>query len=120
MFKALNPSVFNNSLIEEEQEFGRKLKSYNFHTKLDLKLQNDATGKTVLTWYSRTDKTIACPVNEAFFLFSDIGVFDDLFVFNMHTYFNSDPEKMDIVAEERDEIKKFLKMLHRDAPVYYK
>lgn len=118
MMKINHPGIFQNTLSEDEVKLGTKINSYNLHTGRNLGIMNDNSGKTFFTWHSETQYLITCPVNENGFIFSQIGVFTEKFVIDVQTYFNFDPDKLDIVSVEVEENKSLLKMLSRDVEEY--
>jgi len=117
--KINHSDILQNTLSEEEIRLGAKINAYNLHTGRNLKILNDVSGKTLLTWQSDAHYLIACPVDENGFTFSKIGVSTEGFVMDVQVYFNFDTDKLNIISVETEENKSLLKILSPDIEQYF-
>ena len=119
-FKALHQDVFKIHAEENEKEFERKFMEFNRITGMNIHIQRDADNKSILTWESSTKMIVALPITDYAFLFSQIGTLDENVVISMKPSIAINAHERKIIEAEADSIKKLLKMLHPDAPMYCK
>lgn len=121
LLKAKNPLVFRRTMTEHEKELQQKFDEYQQICLMDIRIQNDDRGRTLLTWNSFVEKTIACPITDKIINFRYVGIFANGKVTLLDSYYHQ--QDQDLIDEIKAEIKShkiLLRKLFPGVKKYYK
>lgn len=121
VLKGMCYRLFAENLTEQESDFLRKMEKSNLFR--SIQIQNTLDGKSVLTWQSAIEKSVACPVTDTGIFFSETEVYSQRersLSCTVGYNFPGDREKVKCVEAEIEEIKTLFMSYSIDAEVYFK